>query len=251
MTTFNNQPGWYDDPEDSHAQRYWDGENWTPNRQRKPISQPVGPSPLPPPPAVASPLHPPPPLPPPPPPTGSPLPPPASSFAARGTVAGDNGLSAESLAAARGALGKLSATAWLIAVGLLAATISVFLTWETVTNSFTVLDTTYSQGGERGTSAGGKFMLLLPIAGAAWLAWPVFARTTITSTRLIGLSVLVGLLVLSIPVWLLAFRDNDPSSGTTSSYGFGLLLFAVAVIVVAAGVVRVWIQRASAAKLAR
>ncbi|WP_142276593.1 DUF2510 domain-containing protein, partial [Mycobacterium alsense] len=29
------QPGWYDDPENSNAQRYWDGQNWTPQRQRK------------------------------------------------------------------------------------------------------------------------------------------------------------------------------------------------------------------------
>lgn len=35
MTT-PNQPGWYDDPQDSNAQRYWDGQDWTPHRQRKP-----------------------------------------------------------------------------------------------------------------------------------------------------------------------------------------------------------------------
>ncbi|WP_156748118.1 DUF2510 domain-containing protein, partial [Mycobacterium sp. E3198] len=29
MTT-PNQPGWYDDPQDSNAQRYWDGQDWTP-----------------------------------------------------------------------------------------------------------------------------------------------------------------------------------------------------------------------------
>jgi hypothetical protein len=29
------QPGWYDDPQNSNAQRYWDGQNWTPHRQRK------------------------------------------------------------------------------------------------------------------------------------------------------------------------------------------------------------------------
>lgn len=33
MTT--PRPGWYDDPEDPNAQRYWDGQNWTPHRQRK------------------------------------------------------------------------------------------------------------------------------------------------------------------------------------------------------------------------
>ncbi|WP_131805992.1 DUF2510 domain-containing protein, partial [Mycobacterium alsense] len=35
MTT-PTEPGWYDDPQDSNAQRYWDGQDWTPHRQRKP-----------------------------------------------------------------------------------------------------------------------------------------------------------------------------------------------------------------------
>jgi pimeloyl-ACP methyl ester carboxylesterase len=34
MTT--PQPGWYDDVDDANAQRYWDGQQWTPRRQRKP-----------------------------------------------------------------------------------------------------------------------------------------------------------------------------------------------------------------------
>jgi uncharacterized protein DUF2510/uncharacterized protein DUF732 len=38
MTSLN-QAGWYDDPTDPTAQRYWDGTNWTPHRQRRPIPQ--------------------------------------------------------------------------------------------------------------------------------------------------------------------------------------------------------------------
>jgi hypothetical protein len=37
MTT-PQQPGWYDDPGDAKAQRYWDGQVWTPQRRRKPMS---------------------------------------------------------------------------------------------------------------------------------------------------------------------------------------------------------------------
>jgi hypothetical protein len=33
------QPGWYDDLRDSHAQRYWDGQDWTPHRKRNPLSR--------------------------------------------------------------------------------------------------------------------------------------------------------------------------------------------------------------------
>jgi uncharacterized membrane protein YeaQ/YmgE (transglycosylase-associated protein family) len=40
MTT-PQQSGWYDDPDDPRAQRFWDGQAWTPHRQRKPVAQPV------------------------------------------------------------------------------------------------------------------------------------------------------------------------------------------------------------------
>lgn len=57
--------GWYDDPNDPNAQRYWDGQDWTPHRQRKPVSRPAPqqppPPPPPPPPASAPPAPPPPP----------------------------------------------------------------------------------------------------------------------------------------------------------------------------------------------
>lgn len=45
--------GWYDDPENATAQRYWDGQNWTPHRQRKnaattqPDAAPAAPAPPP------------------------------------------------------------------------------------------------------------------------------------------------------------------------------------------------------------
>jgi hypothetical protein len=42
MTT-SGEPGWHEDPHDSNAERYWDGQGWTPHRQRKPISRPTPP----------------------------------------------------------------------------------------------------------------------------------------------------------------------------------------------------------------
>jgi hypothetical protein len=66
--TSSIEPGWHDDPEDASAQRYWDGQAWTPHRRRKPLS---GQSPAPPaaaaPPVPAAPApsgFPPPPAPP-------------------------------------------------------------------------------------------------------------------------------------------------------------------------------------------
>lgn len=53
MTT-SAPPGWYDDPENSDAQRYWDGQNWTPHRERK-NTDPTTPHPAP---AAGPPLSP-------------------------------------------------------------------------------------------------------------------------------------------------------------------------------------------------
>ncbi len=65
MTT-PRQPGWYDDPHDSTAQRYWDGQDWTPHRQRKPLSHQTQA------PVTSTPPQPPPPDLPPPPMPGTP-----------------------------------------------------------------------------------------------------------------------------------------------------------------------------------
>ena len=56
MTAELRPAGWYDDPNDPSAQRYWDGKDWTPHRQRK-AHPPQAPrvSPAPPPPSNLSP----------------------------------------------------------------------------------------------------------------------------------------------------------------------------------------------------
>jgi hypothetical protein len=65
MTDRPQGPGWYDDPQDANAQRFWDGQNWTPHRQRKPVARqtqvPVKATPPPLPPPPPSNLPPPPP----------------------------------------------------------------------------------------------------------------------------------------------------------------------------------------------
>lgn len=48
MTT-STPPGWYDDPQDINGQRYWDGQAWTPHRQRKPFTPQLSAPNLPPP----------------------------------------------------------------------------------------------------------------------------------------------------------------------------------------------------------
>jgi hypothetical protein len=104
--------------------------------------------------------------------------------------------------------------------------------------------------GAAGTRSRGKFTLPAPIIAAAWLARPVLAGITMSGRRLIGLSAVVGVVVLRIPLWFATFRDNDAASATTYSYGFGLLLFSAAVIALAMGVVRVWMYRTKTQRLA-
>lgn len=271
-----NQGGWFDDPEDPNAQRYWDGENWAPYRQRKPATPPARPpqSPVAPPPRS---FQPPPvpsaPPPPPshafPPPVGSPLPPSGQTALPASTLpppmspppqasppgpyaagAGGGPLSPENLAAIKVALtNKPSGTGVLLYIGLIVTAISVFLAWETITVSTDLLGTQMDlASAARGTSTGFRFVILAAIVVAAWLAWPVLARTSMSMNHLLGLSAIVGLMVLSVPLFFLAFVDNDPESGTTSSYDFGLYLYTAAVIAVAVGAVRVWIDRSRSAK---
>jgi hypothetical protein len=68
QATTIQQPGWYDDPNDLSAQRYWDGHDWTPQRQRRPSWQPSSA------PVTAMPPHPPTP------PIGATMPPPPPSY---------------------------------------------------------------------------------------------------------------------------------------------------------------------------
>jgi len=47
VMTIPNSPGWYDDPDSSDALRFFDGQDWTPQRRRKShstSSQPLGPN---------------------------------------------------------------------------------------------------------------------------------------------------------------------------------------------------------------
>ncbi|MBW0016868.1 MAG: DUF2510 domain-containing protein [Mycobacterium sp.] len=310
--TMPNQPGWYDDPQDPNAQRYWDGQDWTPHRQRKQASYlarppatpvpPHPPSPRPPPPPSDAPtqiaqlpptLPPapeqqarppappigaaptqiaqlPPSLPPAPaqqawPPPSSPnspapepqswSPPPAPMPPAQGQASwppppspqpGPYGgqPTSDGLATAIGAFKQPSPAAWVLIGSMVLATISLFLPWENVTQTVSVLGTpVYSGRAQGGISTGGKFALLVPIIAATALAWPIFARRAVPVGWLIGLSAAVGLMLLSVPLWFLVFRDDDPANGITSSYGIGLYLFAVAVVAMTVGVVLVWIQR--------
>src|ERR1700758_5446783 len=131
-------PGWYDDPHDASAQRYWDGQVWTPHRQRKPTARPTHPPPRqqpPPPRQPAPPRNPPvppgrpparavPPQPPPSPPLRSR--PQASPFPSDQIRGAGAEMVPDGLATVKGFAAKLSLAGWLVFGGLVVAAIATF-----------------------------------------------------------------------------------------------------------------------------
>jgi hypothetical protein len=276
-----DQPGWYDDPQDASAQRYWDGDDWTPRRQRRPVSAPVRtpampikppPPPLPPPPppqlpppAVGLPPPPPPPLPapssapllppppppsgpaglPPPPPSGLPGPPPPApaGWPPPGVAAGAGvPLSSDGLATIRAMAARVSITTGLLFGGLIFATLAVFLPFASISVfGMNVADIsmpwTY------------RFVALALIAGSGALAWPALSGVPIEAGRRIGLSVVAGAMVVVVIIAFVAVSKGNSEGSADSmglagaSPGFGLMLYAAAVIAVIAAIVRLWMQR--------
>jgi hypothetical protein len=152
-------------------------------------------------------------------------------------------MASEGLAAAKSWLANLSVTAWLLVGGSVAAAISLFLPWRTVTATLVLMGkSAYTGPTEFGLVWGGKLIFLALIVAAVWLAWPVFAGITISVKRLAVLSAAVGLMLVSIPMLMVGIKEK-PLFVNAVSYGFGFYLFVAAVIAIAAGVVRLWIQR--------
>jgi Protein of unknown function (DUF2510) len=318
MTT-PNQPGWYDDPHDSNAQRYWDGQDWTPHRQRKstlpsarpPVTpttpqQPLRQPDLPPPPGLAYPATAPtqpvsspppsprgaPPTPPAPPPTLPP--PPAHGGAGAGQVAGNRpgpppqawpppsptgpppqawpppqpqtqgawagpSPDAQSLAAPKGIVARLSVQAGLLFGGFVIAAIALFFPWVTVSVDSPLGGDLYKADASPFTG-GWIFAVLVVIAGAAWLAWPILSGSQMSVKRLSGLTAVVCLQIGCLVIGFIDYANGavEKSKATTDtgeqltglhvSVGLGLLLYGAAVVVITVGVVRLWIQRSQGQK---
>jgi hypothetical protein len=233
MTT-PRQPGWYDDPHDANAQRYWDGQGWTQHRQLKPL--PPGPRP----PAPAGPTQPvPSPTPPPP---RQAWPPPSPPIQGAGAEMASDGL-----ATVKGFAAKLSIAGWLVFAGLVIAVVATFSPFATV--SINVFGMTF---GAREVSATGtaRFVVFLLVALAVWLAWPTLSGSAVADGRLIGLSVVVFLLIVVVVVsYLDVSENNGKGEGIVKvSPAFGLLLYGAGVVVIAVGVVWLWMDRSQTQK---
>jgi hypothetical protein len=266
MTT-PNEPGWYGDPNDSNAERYWDGQDWTPHRQRKSASPAAAPPPpsSPAPPPVSS-LPPPVTAPPPPPPAAAPTqpayvaPPPFdhSSGTAQAVDASPQlptpawplapstrsptqgpAVPYGGVAGARNVVGKFSIAAWLLVGGLVATVIATFFPYATV--SANVLGSTVFalEVSLDGTS---RFVVVALVVASAVVALPAFTASATAVWRLITLSALVGMLAVLMVIWFsnVSSQNAELQGAVDVSPGFGLLLYGAGVCFTAAGVIRLW-----------
>jgi Protein of unknown function (DUF2510) len=299
MTT-PNQPGWYDDPQDPNAQRYWDGRNWTPHQQRKPDGRAARPPVMPPqqppaPPSAAptqvTPLPPRPnrppsaaptraaPLPPPSPPRAAaptarprsplpppqpPNPPPPQGYSLPGaprrpdipaqpgfqhwpppgpqTPGGGAQPASDGLATVKGLAGRMSVTDWIVLGGLVVTVIAMFLPFATVSIKLFGRTLTSHDASADGTA---KFVVIVLAAVAVFLAFPALSGSQVAVGRLIGLSVVVGLLGALTFVWFntVSAKNNQGEGFVDVTPAFGLWVYAAAVIVTAVGVVLLWMER--------
>jgi len=149
-------------------------------------------------------------------------------------------------ATVKDSIGRLSVTAWFLFAGLVIATIGIFFPWQTITLN---ADGLGNLGSDNSALAGGaRFAVLLLIAAAAWLAWPTRSGSNLSVRRLIGLTIVVGLMIGVFVLGYYGVSDNNrmnAGSGESFSAGFGLLVYTAAVLSVVVGLVRSWMHRSS------
>jgi hypothetical protein len=141
----------------------------------------------------------------------------------------------------KGFAAKPSITGWLLFGGIVIAVIATFFPFLAV--SFKGFE------GPPVPNGGPRIVVFVLAAVAAWLAWPTLSRSLMAVGRLIGLSAVVFLLVGLMVVWFNKFSKNSENGEIVKvSSGFGLLLYGAAVVVIAVGVVRLWIDRSRTQK---
>jgi hypothetical protein len=150
-------------------------------------------------------------------------------------------------------------TAGLLYGGLVIAAIALFLPWVTVSVSGPFGGDLYKADASP-FKGGWIFVILLVIAGAAWLAWPTVTGSTMPIKRLAGLTAVVGLQILCLLAGFVDYANGadelDKTMGGTRaqliginpdvSIGFGFVLYAVAVVAIAVGLVQIWMHRSKA-----
>ncbi|ORV89874.1 hypothetical protein AWC11_13470 [Mycobacterium interjectum] len=156
-------------------------------------------------------------------------------------------MASDGLATVKGFAGKMSVTAWIVLGGLVVTVISTFLPFAT--ESIKLFGETLGSH-EVPANGAAKFVVIVLVALAVFLALPALSGSQLAAGRLIGLSVVVGLLAVLTLVWFnTVSTENNKGEGVVElTPGLGLMLYGVAVLVTAVGVVRLWIERSKAGK---
>ncbi len=159
-------------------------------------------------------------------------------------------MAADGLATVKGFPAKVSITGWVLLGGLVIAIVATFLPFATVTVSLFRITVHSHEVSANGTA---RFVVYLLAAAAVGLAWPVLSGSRVEVGRLIGLSVVAFLLgTLMVVYFLDVSKNNSKGEGIVKvSPAIGLLLYAAGVLVIAAGVVWLWIHRSRTQKRAQ
>jgi hypothetical protein len=148
----------------------------------------------------------------------------------------------DGLATVKGFAGKMSVSAWIVLGGLVATVIATFLPFATVSLKLFGRTLTSRDVPADGTA---KVVVIVLAAAAVLLALPALSGSPVSVARLIGLSVVVGVLGGLTFVWYntVSAKNNEGEGFVAVTPAFGMLVYGAAVIVAGVGVVLLWIDR--------
>jgi hypothetical protein len=136
----------------------------------------------------------------------------------------------------------MSVPAWIVLAGLAVTVISIFLPFATV--SLRLFGRTLTSHGVAADGTAKLVVIVLAVV-AAFLALPVLSGAQLQTARLIGLSVVVGLLGALTFVWFhtVSTKNSEGEGFVNVAPAFGIMVYGAAVIVTAVGVVLLWMDR--------
>ena len=176
-------------------------------------------------------------------------------------AAGGAQIVSDGLATVKGVAAKLSVTAGLLFGGFVIAAIAIFLPWVTVTADSPLGGNLYKADASPFTGVW-RLLVLLVIAGAAWLARPTLLGSQMSVKRLGGLTAVVGLQIVFLLIGLADYAigvaekgkaiadTGEELTGLHVNFEFGLALYAAATVAITVGAVRIWSHRSNIEKRA-
>lgn len=147
------------------------------------------------------------------------------------------GSQAQGFASAKSIAASLSPTSWLLFGGFVVAVIATFLPLVSFSNGVLNIDS--------GFNSIQRLVIFVLVGVATWLAWPLISGSEMAVNRLIGLSVADGLFAALLIYWFsqVSTAKREMEGMVDISPGIGLMLCGAATVLIAVGVVRLWIQR--------